>query len=210
MNAGSQYADTMAATPLSEDPDRQLFERARTGDRDAQNDLFERHLAGVHAWVRLKRGVLNQQRESAMDVVQSTFRQVLQDLHKIEFRGSQQFRNLLLTYAQNRLRNREQFDRAARRSPAKEADASLSQLYGTICSPSQHLSGKEQIAAFEAAFQKLSESDQEIVLLARFEELPHAEIAARLGVSESASKKALSRALVRLATHQATAAERGA
>lgn len=200
----------MAATPLSEDPDRQLFERARTGDRDAQNDLFERHLAGVHAWVRLKRGVLNQQRESAMDVVQSTFRQVLQDLHKIEFRGSQQFRNLLLTYAQNRLRNREQFDRAARRSPAKEADASLSQLYGTICSPSQHLSGKEQIAAFEAAFQKLSESDQEIVLLARFEELPHAEIAARLGVSESASKKALSRALVRLATHQATAAERGA
>lgn len=200
----------MAATPLSEDPDRQLFERARTGDRDAQNDLFERHLAGVHAWVRLKRGVLNQQRESAMDVVQSTFRQVLQDLHKIEFRGSQQFRNLLLTYAQNRLRNREQFDRAARRSPAKEADASLSQLYGTICSPSQHLSGKEQIAAFEAAFQKLSESDQEIVLLARFEELPHAEIAARLGVTESASKKALSRALVRLATHQATAAERGA
>lgn len=182
------------------DPEQELIVRAQRGDHEAQDALFRQHLPGVHAWVRLKCSDLVRQRESSLDIVQSVFRRVLMDLPKFEYRGPNGFRNWLLTYAENQLRNREQFHRAERRSPAHEADMSLSQLYASICTPSQLLSAKEQIERFERAFAGLPPKDQELILLARFEHLSHAAIGQRLGLTEAASKKALSRALVRLAS----------
>lgn len=182
------------------DPERGLIERAQRGDREAQDALFQQHLPGVHAWVRLKCSDLVRQRESSLDIVQSVFRQVLMDLPKFEYRGPNGFRNWLLTYAENKLRNREQFHRAERRSPAHETDASLSHFYASICTPSQLFSAKEQVERFERAFAELTPKDQELVLLAKFEQLSHVAIGERVGLTEAASKKALSRALVRLAS----------
>jgi RNA polymerase sigma factor (sigma-70 family) len=146
-----------------------------------------------------------QERESSLDVVQSVLRDVLGDLGRFEYRGVNSFRNWLLTYADNKLRNRVQFHRAARRAPDRESDASLSQFYGSICSPSRALAAKEQVSQFERAFAQLSETDQQIIVLARIEALSHAQIAERLGTTQAASKKALSRAVVRLANRMAPA-----
>jgi RNA polymerase sigma factor (sigma-70 family) len=187
---------------MADDEDA-LIGRAKAGDRDAQDDLFRRHLPGLLAWVRLKSPDFLKDRESSLDVVQSVFRDVLGDLDGFEYRGPNSFRNWLLTYADNKLRNRVQFHQAARRAPYREVDASLSDLYGSICSPSRAMAAKEQVAEFERAFVQLSTAEQQIILLSRIEELTHAQIAERLGTTEAASKKALSRAMIRLAVRMA-------
>lgn len=188
------------ATPDPTDDEVDLIARAKAGDNAARDELFRRHFDGVHAWVRLKRSDFLKERESSMDVVQSMFRVVLGDLERFEYRGPNSFRNWLLTYAENKLRNREQFFRAARREPGRETDESLSQLYASVCSPTRVLGAREQVEQFERAFARLAAGDQQMILLSRFEGLSHAEIAARLGTTEAASKKALSRAMVRLAS----------
>ncbi len=177
-----------------------LLLRAQVGDRDAQDALCRLHLDCVYAWVRLKRSPLVASRESAMDVVQSVFREAMVALPKFEWGGSNSFRNWLLTYADNKLRNRERFHRAERRSPVREADLRLSQVYASMCSPAHASDAREEVEEFERAFFKLTEAEREIILMARIEQLSHAHIADRLGVTEANSRKLLSRAMVRLAS----------
>lgn len=179
--------------------ERALIERAQAGDPVAQDDLFRRHIAGLHAWVRLKQHAKVAARESAMDVVQSVLRQVLKDLGQFEYCGDNSFRNWLLARASNELRNRERFHHAQRRDAGREALVPLSQFYASIATPSQILSARESVEQFERAFRSLAARDQEIILLVRVEGASHAEVAGRLGISVDASKKALSRAIVRLA-----------
>lgn len=187
------------------DPDDEaaLVERAQHGDRDALDELFRRHLPSVQAWVRLKCSDLIQGRESIGDVVQSTFRTALEDLDKFEHRGANSFRNWILTYAVNKIRNREQYYRAAKRSPDRESDEPLSQFYASVCTASQIASSQESIRRFEEAFRGLNSRDQDVILLARIEGLTHAQIGERLGLSEVASRQALNRAIVRLASRLA-------
>ncbi len=189
---------------IQPDPEeQQLLERAKHGDREAQDALFRRHIDCVHAWVRLKRSPLAASRESAMDIVQSVFREAIGALPKFEWGGANSFRNWLLTYADNKMRNRERFHRAERRSPDREADLHLSRVYASVASPAQATDAREQVEEFERAFFRLEEQDREIILLARIEELSHAQIAERLGVTETNSRKMLSRAMVRLASFMA-------
>jgi len=183
------------------DPEEQrLLQRAQQGDREAQDDLFRRHIDCVHAWVRLKRSPLAATRESAMDVVQSAFREAVAALPKFEWGGSNSFRNWLLTYADNKLRNRERFHRAERRNPDREADRQLSKVYASVAGPARATDAREQVEEFERAFFRLPDQDREIILLSRIEGLSHAQIAERLGVTETNSRKMLSRAMVRLAS----------
>lgn len=187
--------------PDETSPDEaELIARAKQGDREAQDQLCRLHLGGLHAWVQLKRSPVVADRESAMDLVQTVFRQALGDLSQFEFQGGQSFRNWLLGYADNNMRNRERFHRAERRSPDRETDFALSQFYGSLATPSRVLGAREQVEAFERAFWKLEPEEREIVLMARIEGLTHAQIAARLGTTEVASRKVLSRAMVRLAS----------
>ncbi|MCA8976823.1 MAG: sigma-70 family RNA polymerase sigma factor [Planctomycetes bacterium] len=188
----------MEADPPSDD-EGAMIARAQAGERSAQDELFRRHLPGVLAWVRLKRRPLVAQRESSMDIVQTVFRLALLDLGRFEYRGTNSFRNWLLEYTKNRLRDRARYHGAVRRGPDREVDAALSQFHAAIATPSQAVASKKGIEAFERAFERLSEADREIILLARVEDLGHAAIAARRGISEAASKKALSRAVARLA-----------
>src|SRR5262245_47219446 len=130
------------------DDEEKVIERARAGDHEAQNELFRRHIPGLHAWVRLKGGSLVKARESSIDIVQSVFRQVLGDLGKFEYRGPHSFRNWLLTYAQNKLLSRRHYWQAARRTPHRESHQPLSDFYGSIATPSSCASAKEQVESF--------------------------------------------------------------
>jgi RNA polymerase sigma factor (sigma-70 family) len=189
----------VADTDLVDPNERELLERAKRGDREAQDALCRLHIDCVHAWVRLKRTPLIASRESAMDLVQSAFRQALADLPSYEWGGGASFRNWLLTYAENKLRNRERFHRAERRSPTREADQALSHFYASMASPLRTTDAREQVDQFERAFFRLGDADRDLIVFARIEGLSHAQIAERLGISEANSRKMLSRALVRLA-----------
>lgn len=181
------------------DDQEALLARAKAGDRDAQDELFRLHIDCVYAWVRLKRSPLAASRESAMDVVQSVFREAITALPGFAG-GGRGFRNWLLTYADNKLRNRERFHRAERRHPSREVDLKLSQIYASMATPAQATDARQQVEEFERAFFRLADAEREIILMSRIEEMSHAQIAERLGVSEANSRKMLSRAMVRLAS----------
>ena len=74
-------------------------------------------------------------------------------------------------------------------------------------SPSRHASVREELHAIEGAFDSLSEEQREVVTMSRLLGLSHAAIAYRLGKSEVAVRKILSRGLARLATTLAGSGE---
>lgn len=185
--------------PQAEDDEPAVLERAKAGDRAAQDELCRRYMAPLHAWVRFHWRSAVGKREDVSDIVQTVFRSALEDLPRFEHRGRNSLRNWIFTYADRKLGNRARFYRAERRNADREADVAMSQLFATVCTPSQVCDAREEAARFERAFAQLSPDDQQIILLARVEELPHAVIAHRLGISEDASKQSLSRAKKRLA-----------
>jgi RNA polymerase sigma factor (sigma-70 family) len=70
--------------------------------------------------------------------------------------------------------------------------------YATVATPSMLAARKESAAAFEAAFDELSDEHREIVTMAKLIGLTHAEIATQLGKSEEACRQLLRRALIKL------------
>jgi len=71
----------------------------------------------------------------------------------------------------------------------------LIHLADEAADPARIAQGRNQIDAFQRALKKLPERTQQMVLAARVQELPHAEIARRYGVSERIVSKELKRAL---------------
>lgn len=186
---------------MSDDRERELIDAARRGDLAAQDELLGQHLPHVQAFVRLRSSARLRELESSADIVQSACRKALENLPQFEYRGPRSFRNWLLRYAENKIHDKRDYHGAARRDRGRERDVErLSQLYATLGTPSGLVSAREQVSRIEHAFDRLPEEYREIVMLAKIEGLSHAEIAARTGRSEEASRKMLSRALVRLAT----------
>ena len=64
--------------------------------------------------------------------------------------------------------------------------------------PSYHLETQEFQAQLEAALARLPEASREVFLMNRLEDLPYREIAERLGISQKAVEKRMSKALKEL------------
>jgi RNA polymerase sigma factor (sigma-70 family) len=168
---------------------------------------MERHMPDVQAFIRLRMGPELRAKESCADLAQSACREILQNLERYQNQGEGNFRRWLFTMALRKVKNRVEYYRAAKRDVGRERQPafknegevdSISQVYKTLSTPSQHLMRREQIEQFEAAFDQLPEHYQEVVLLARVAGQSHAEIAQATGKTEVSSRATLSRALVRL------------
>lgn len=80
---------------MADDVDRDLLERWRAGDRDAGQQLFERHFASLYRFFQ------NKSDDDADELVQST---LVACLHaKDQFRGESSFRTYLFSIARNKL-----------------------------------------------------------------------------------------------------------
>jgi RNA polymerase sigma-70 factor (ECF subfamily) len=176
-----------------------VIARASRGDRAAIGELLERNLPALRVYVRLQAGAWLRQHESCSDLVQSTCRELLENLDGFEHRGEEQFRHWLCVAALNKIRQRHRYHRAERRDPAKEAELPVEQLYGTLLSPSHVAIGQETIERLEAAFDRLPPDYQEVILLCRVVGLSHDEAARRMGRSIDSVRNLLHRALARIA-----------
>lgn len=147
-------------------------------------------------------------RESISDLAQSVYREALSSLS--QFRGrdreTRALRHYLLKIAKHKIANRRRYWIAARRDPDRERP--LDQLTGTGAEASSlgdsHVSvvdaeHAEKLEHLRRILDGLPDDYREIILLARAEQLSHAEIARRMGRSEVAVRKLLSRALARVA-----------
>lgn len=185
-----------------EDRDRQLVERATRGDAVAADELLERHLPALRAFIRLRTSKAIRDRESQSDLVQSVCREVLQGAERFEYQGEAAFRSWLYTTALRKLIERDRYWRSQKRDIDRELRAeepSLLDCYATFATPSQDVAVREQMERIEAAFDALPDDYREVITLSRIVGLSHAEIARQMGRSEESSRQLLRRALVKLA-----------
>ena len=180
----------------------QLFARAAAGDQVSLEQLLERYLPQLHAYVHARLGNGLGAREGSVDVVQSVCRQVLGARASFEFRGEERFRAWLFTTALNKLREKHRLHTNQRRSVKREEKALDHEpvtAAAFFITPSQHAMGKETADAIAAGLAALSEEHREVITLARIAALPHRVIAEVMERSEEATRKLLGRAILALA-----------
>ena len=162
--------------------------------------LVADHLPALEAFVRLRMGRELRAREESCDLVQSVAREVLRNADRFQHGGEQGFRDWLLTTAHRKVVNRLEHWRAHKRSAKFERDGEAAEdLPAPGRSPSELAVLGEEFAEAKAAIGTLSDEQRDVLVLSRLVGLSHAEIASRIGKSEVAVRKTLSRAMARLA-----------
>lgn len=181
---------------------------AKRGEPHAVDSLFARNLPPLVAFIRARAGKALAARESAADIAQSVFREVLQDVDQIKLEGEGAFRNWLFQQATRKVLDRAKFYGRERRDIAREqaiptagpaADAILA-CYASIASPSRHAAAKEELERFEQAVQGLPDNQRDAVTMSRLMGLSYDQIAEQLGTSESAVRGLVARGLAALSS----------
>lgn len=185
-----------------------FIQGARAGDAAAIDSLIALHLPGLRGFLQNRAGNLLQAKEPVSDLVQSTCREVLMDLRACEPMDEAQFKNWLYQAALHKLVDKARYWKAARRDAGREArpDAdvasrsvhALSVLAADLGSPSEAAMGREELRRIEAALGRLPKEHRDVILMARFLDLPHAEIARQSGRTEGAVRALLFRAMAGL------------
>jgi len=172
-----------------------LLTRAKTGDSQALDDLAARYLPLLTRWARGRLPPGARDLADTSDLVQETLVQVFKKIEGFEYRGAGAFQAYLRQAVMNRIRN--ELRRAGRQPPREELDEKQAD---DRPSPLEEAIGSEMVELYEAALQRLSPKERELII-ARVElGLTYAEIAEALTMpSADAARMAVARALVRLA-----------
>jgi RNA polymerase sigma-70 factor (ECF subfamily) len=172
----------------------ELLARVREGDREALDRLITRCLPPLRRWARGRlpsaaRGALDTQ-----DLVQDTILNSLRRLDHFDSRHEGAFQAYLRQAVLNRIRDEAR--RFTRRPPASE----LTDAYESdAASPLDIAIGREGVARYEAALQRLRPIDREAII-GRIElQHDYQELAVILGKpNANAARVAVTRALARL------------
>lgn len=179
------FVDVIALTPSAllavnmtdvVDPDRELVERFRAGDRSAFDLLVRRHQKGL--WRMVRRYIKSE--ADASDVTQQAFVRAFKGL--ISFRGTASVRSWLFRIAINcslswiRDHKREQ--------PGDVAEDALTEEPSGFT----NLTGDEEGARLRAAIQQLPPKQKLVLELRVFDDLPFKEVADLADCSENTAK----------------------
>lgn len=187
---------------------RKLVEEATRGDAAAVDELVERYLSDLHAYVRRNLGPAVRAKEDTLDVAQSVCREILGKLAEHEYNDEEHFRNWLFVEAHRKIvgkyrrytAQRRDLGREVRAAPATEDDSRPAfDPPATPNTPSSDAQARETHARFLAAFEKLDEPYREVFRLSKIEGLSNTEIAQLQGKPLGTVSSILSRALARLA-----------
>ena len=172
-----------------------LLARAQSGDEQALNRLFERHIPLLKRWASGRLPRWARQVADTSDLVQETVVATLRNLPSFEVRGDGALQAYLRQGLINRVRN--EMRRALIRPPASEID---SQLAHDGTSPLEAAIGSQTLERYEAALDRLTDDEREAVVTRVEFGLSYAEVAEVLGKpSADAARMAVVRALVKLA-----------
>lgn len=178
-----------------------LHDRASQGDRGALDELLQRYLPQLHAFVRVRLGPRLHARESSLDVVNSVCRELLDARDGFDFRGEDRFRAWLFTTALNKVRERHRRLHSDKRDVEREqpdCDLDAFAALAPLLTPSQEAIGRETESLLHQALAALDEDHREVITLARLVQLPHRVIAEVMERSEEATRKLLARAMRQL------------
>jgi RNA polymerase sigma-70 factor (ECF subfamily) len=171
---------------MSEAPDEQLMLAYRGGDAGAFEVLYSRHRA------RLFRFVLRsiKSRATAEELYQEVWMRVIEA--RATYKATARFTTWLYTIAHNRMVDH------WRKSGLALVALDGEDVPANDPDPLQHAQGREALARFAAALEKLPPAQREAFLLHEEGGLTVAEIAAATGSNEEAAKSRLRYALAKL------------
>ena len=161
--------------------DASLVGRARKGDASAFETLLARHFRGAFLVAMAHLG----ERSDAEDVCQDAFVRCWERID--ECRDAAKFGAWLLRIVRNTAHNRRDYLAVRAVLPLEDAGALASAQ-----SPESELRRRELRAVLWCALAQLGATQREVVLLHDHEGWPHAEVAARLDISELMSRRHLS------------------
>jgi RNA polymerase sigma-70 factor (ECF subfamily) len=157
------------------------------------------------AFIRARLGPALAARESALDIAQSVYREVIQDFGALEYQGEASFRNWLFQHAVRKILDRNRYHHRARRDIAREFGpandeqaAALVHCYATLGTPSRHAAAREELERFEQAVATLPEAQRDAVTMSRLMGLGYGEIASVMQCTESAVRGLVARGLAAL------------
>jgi RNA polymerase sigma-70 factor (ECF subfamily) len=188
-------ADAGGAPTDDVDATADLLARARVGDDEALDRLFERHIPLLKRWASGRLPRWARQVADTSDLVQETVIATLRNLPSFEPRGEGALQAYLRQALINRVRN--EMRRALLRPAPEEVDSRLPHD-GT--SPLEAAIGSQTLDRYEAALARLTEDEREAVITRVEFGLSYAEVAKALGKpSADAARMAVVRALMKLA-----------
>ena len=195
MNENQGNAGAEPLSPPSADSTFELLRRARTGDPQALDRLFARHLAPLQRWAsgRLPRGARDL--ADTDDLVQDTLLRTLKSMDGFEPRRVGALQAYLRQAILNRVRD--EF-RHKRRRPEQTGIDDL-QIGGGE-SPLEEAIGRQAVESYEQALARLRPEEREAIIGRVELGMSYADLADALGKpTTEAARKAAKRALMRLA-----------
>jgi RNA polymerase sigma-70 factor (ECF subfamily) len=181
--------------PDHEDGTSDLLERARAGDREALNALFERHIPTLRRWASGRLPGYARDLGDTADLVQETVIDALKHLNRFEYRGEGALQAYLRQAVINRIRN--ELRRISRRGATESLDSAMT-ADGT--SPLEAAIGQQTLEQYESGLDRLNPDERQAVIARVEMGMSYDEIAALLDKpTANAARMTVVRALLRLA-----------
>jgi RNA polymerase sigma-70 factor (ECF subfamily) len=195
MSDDQRRSDAPAPSPPSLDSTFELIDRARRGDQQALDRLFQRHLKPLQRWASGRLPGWARGLADTDDLVQDTLLRTFKRMEGFEPRRVGALQAYLRQTVLNRLRDEL---RRKRRQPEMVALTDV-EVEGDT-SPLEDAIGQEAIDDYERALERLRPEEREAII-ARIElGMTYGEVAEAVGKpTYEAARKTVQRALLRLA-----------
>ncbi|HEX5053500.1 MAG TPA: sigma-70 family RNA polymerase sigma factor [Planctomycetota bacterium] len=182
----------------------ELVQKAKAGDGDALNRLFQRYYERVRRCVRARIGTRLRTRMESDDILQPTFAKAFENFDRFEMRHEGSFLHWLAEYAERQVHDAVDRENAKKRkAPAGQVsldddgtDAPL-QVAGASIAPIDQVAISEREAVVEQCLDLLPEHYRRVIVLRDYDGLEWSEVADVLGKNtESAAREQHRRAMV--------------
>jgi RNA polymerase sigma factor (sigma-70 family) len=178
----------MAGFPLRDAvTDESLMRAVRDGDVGQLGPLFERYHARLFSFLYRMTG----RRAAAEDLVQDVFVRILK--YRATFRDEGRFDTWIFRIARNA-----RADHFRRLAPEEPLEGPVLDRPSPEPGPGMRLEQARDRQRLECALARLRDDRRELIVLARYEAMPHDQIAEILGVEVGAVKVRLHRAVAEL------------
>lgn len=177
------------ASRLEDSSDQSLVRRAREGDYDAFEQLFERHRMLVYRFAYQ----MVPRRDDAEDLVQEAFVRAYQNLHR--YRDEAKFTTWLLRIVANLCTDQARM--STRRHTLEQQEAREGLLWmteGDTENPIENLEADRRVQVLRKALAALPEHHRMMIVLRDLEEREYPEIAQMLGCTVGGAKLRVLRA----------------
>lgn len=170
---------------------RELWLKARAGDREAYDRLFGLHADRALLYIRARLGPRLREKVESMDVLQEAYLAAHRDFDRFEYADDGAFTRWLCRIIDNRIRDLGDHFGALKRQPVEPP---RSDPTGVITA----LDRAEHRAKVARGLDALSDDHRQVLLLRFFEGLSAEEVGQRMGRSAGAVRKLTARALEEL------------